>query len=221
MYSKPLLHICPKYSVNTVSSFIVQIACTQHWCQNAVHKARISYQFFNEPVWPGCYNRVIILYKSNNKWSILCCKRCVLHLIMYTVNITNFFDFGVDAGDAQLDVWVENRRQLLLSTPIQFFGTLQSELFVSHLCTLSLHAGAWLLHIFWTHFLVLSHFCHMILCKIFNKVKKKLSKILAHCLNLGSTFFKLLSINLHHFALKLVEMLKFRHIQGANYTTSA
>ena len=129
--------------MNTVSSFVVRIACTQHvgvklyyWCQNAVHKARISYQFFTEPVRPGCYNRAIILCESNNKWLILCCKQCVLHLIMYTVNNTKFFDYGVDAGDAQLDVRV-GFRLFLLSMPIQFYETPQRELFVSHLCTLS------------------------------------------------------------------------------------
>ena len=63
---------------------------------------------------------------------------------MYTVNNTNFFDFGVDAGDAQLDVWDKFIR---LSTPIQFFETPQSELFVSHLPAHShLHARARLLH---------------------------------------------------------------------------
>ena len=58
---------------------------------------------------------------------------------MYTVNNTNFFDFGVDAGDAQL--MVEEARtsgfsQLL--TPIQFFERYQYQLFVSQLCILGL-----------------------------------------------------------------------------------
>ena len=146
-----------------------------YWCQNAVHKARISYQFFNEPMWP-CYIRAIILYKSNNKWLIiLCCKRWVLHLIMYTVNNTNFFDYGLDAGDAQLDVRV-GFTLFPLSTPIRFFGTPQSELFVSHLCILSPPCRGMLLHILWTHFFWYSPvlFCTIlnILCKIFSKVQK-------------------------------------------------
>ena len=55
---------------------------------------------------------------------------------MYTVNNTNFFDYGVDTDDAQLDVRV-GFTLFPLSTPVRFFGTPQSRLFVSHLCILS------------------------------------------------------------------------------------
>ena len=61
---------------------------------------------------------------------------------MYTVNKANFFGYGVDAGDAQFDVRV-GLRVILLSIPIQFFGTPESELFAHFY----LYAGAWLLHI--------------------------------------------------------------------------
>ena len=94
---------------------------------------------------------------------------------MYTVNNTNFFDYGVDAGDAQLDVRAE-RRLFLLSTPIQFFGTPQSRLFVSHLCTparqgmVATYTMNTLLH-------SLSHDLN-ILCEIFILARyKNLSKI--------------------------------------------
>ena len=168
--------------MNTVSSFIVQIAHTQHvgvklyyWCQNAVHKAVINFSLnlfglaFTTVLW-YCTNQ-------NNKWSILCCKRCVLHLIMYTVNNSNFFDYGVNTGDAQLDVRTENRRQLLLSTPIQFFGTPQSKLFVSHApmhtFTYTQGHGCYIYYeyIFWYCPIL---FCTIlnILCKIFSKVQE-------------------------------------------------
>ena len=58
---------------------------------------------------------------------------------MYTVNNTNFFDFGVIVGDAQLEQSDNGGSSpIYLSTPIQFFGTTQDTLFVSQLCILSL-----------------------------------------------------------------------------------
>ena len=87
---------------------------------------------------------------------------------MYTVNYTNFFDFGVSSGDAQLkeryldgssssgaqlewcldgsgsgDAQLEryldgSSPPIILSTPIQLFGTTQDTLVVSQLCILSL-----------------------------------------------------------------------------------
>ena len=92
---------------------------------------------------------------------------------MYTVNNTNFFDYGVDAGDAQLDVRAE-RRPFLLSTPIQFFGTPQSRLFVSHLCTPA-RQGMIATYTMNTFFCILLHSLSHdlnILCKIFSKVQK-------------------------------------------------
>ena len=65
---------------------------------------------------------------------------------MYTVNITKFFDYGVDTGDTQLDGW---GKFIPLSMPVQFFETPQSKLFVSHLPAHShLHARARLLHMY-------------------------------------------------------------------------
>ena len=55
---------------------------------------------------------------------------------MYTVNNTNFFDFGVDAGDAQLMVDGISIGFLQLLTPIQLFERFQRTLFVSQLCIL-------------------------------------------------------------------------------------
>ena len=72
---------------------------------------------------------------------------------MYTANNTNFLDFGVDAGDAQLEWCLDGSGSgdaqleryldgssppIILSTPIQFFGTTQDTLFVSQLCIPSL-----------------------------------------------------------------------------------
>ena len=54
---------------------------------------------------------------------------------MYTVNNTNFFDFGVGSGDAQLgevDIPI-----FALLPPILFFGRPQHTLHVSQLCILS------------------------------------------------------------------------------------
>ena len=62
-------------------------------------------------------------------------------LIVYTVNNTNFFDFGVDTGDTQLERIDDGSSapiNLDISTPIQFFGTTQRTLYVSQLCILSL-----------------------------------------------------------------------------------
>ena len=49
---------------------------------------------------------------------------------MYTVNYTNFFEFGVDAGDAQLERFVAS---LNLSIPIRFFERPERFLSVSQL----------------------------------------------------------------------------------------
>ena len=58
---------------------------------------------------------------------------------MYTVNYTNFFDFGVDVGDTQLNrIDDGSSPPINLSTPIQFFGRTQYTLFVSQLYILSL-----------------------------------------------------------------------------------
>ena len=60
-----------------------------------------------------------------------------LFLIMCTVNNTNFFDFGVEAGDTQLMVEGVSSEFLPLETPIQVFERRQRQLFVSQLCILS------------------------------------------------------------------------------------
>ena len=61
---------------------------------------------------------------------------------MYTVNATNFFGFGVDAGDAQIGrVDDGNSQPINFSTPIRFFGTSQSTLYV-RISQLNLLAGA-------------------------------------------------------------------------------
>ena len=60
----------------------------------------------------------------------------ILHYIMNTVNYDNFFEFGVDAGDAELNGDISP--PITLSTPIQLFGRTGQTLFVSQLCTLSL-----------------------------------------------------------------------------------
>ena len=53
---------------------------------------------------------------------------------MYTVNYTNFFDFGVEAGDYQLGRFVAS---LGFPLPIRFFERPQRSLNVSQLCILS------------------------------------------------------------------------------------
>ena len=62
---------------------------------------------------------------------------------MHTVNYTNFFDFGVDVGDDQLQRFLDGSSPAInLSTPIQFFGRTQHTLFVSQLYTyFHLHTG--------------------------------------------------------------------------------
>ena len=66
-------------------------------------------------------------------------------LIMYAVNHPNFFDFGVNVGDAQLYGFYDaSSPPINLSTPIRFYGTAQHTLFVSqlhtlHLCTETIH----------------------------------------------------------------------------------
>ena len=56
--------------------------------------------------------------------------------IMNTVNYANFFEFGDDTGDAELNEWISPI--ITLSTPIQLLGRTWQTLFVSQLCTLSL-----------------------------------------------------------------------------------
>ena len=53
--------------------------------------------------------------------------------IMYTVNNTNFFDFGVDAGDFHLEAEDASFGFLPLFTPIQFVTRPQHTLYVSQL----------------------------------------------------------------------------------------
>ena len=55
---------------------------------------------------------------------------------MNTVNYDNFFEFGVDADDAELNGYISPA--ITLSTPIQLFGRTWQTLFVSQLCILSL-----------------------------------------------------------------------------------
>ena len=64
---------------------------------------------------------------------------CFNFLIVYTVNYTNFFDFGVDVGDTQFNrIDDGSSPPINLSPPIQFFGIAQHTLFVSQLY---LHTG--------------------------------------------------------------------------------
>ena len=76
---------------------------------------------------------------------------------MYTANNTNFIDFGVNAGDAQLELILLGNSNggsppINLPIPIQFFGRTQHTLFVSQLCILSLtcrnHSWWWVLLIY-------------------------------------------------------------------------
>ena len=55
---------------------------------------------------------------------------------IYTVNNINFYDFGVSAGDAQLQrsLFDNSSPRILLSVPFRFFGTPESILYVSQLC---------------------------------------------------------------------------------------
>ena len=61
-----------------------------------------------------------------------------MHIIWsctYTVSNTNFYDFGVSAGDAQLQRVADGSSpRILLSAPFRFFGTPESILYVSQLC---------------------------------------------------------------------------------------
>ena len=60
-------------------------------------------------------------------------------MIVCTVNYTNFFDFGVDVGDTQMNrIDDGSSPPINLSPPIQFFGIAQHTLFVSQLY---LHTG--------------------------------------------------------------------------------
>ena len=53
---------------------------------------------------------------------------------LYTVNNTDLFDFGVNAGDTQLEMILNgNSPPINLSAPIQFFGRTQHTIFVSRL----------------------------------------------------------------------------------------
>ena len=59
-----------------------------------------------------------------------------LHYIMYTVNYDNFFEFGVDTGDAELNGDISP--PITLPTPIQLFGRTDQTFSVSQLYILSL-----------------------------------------------------------------------------------
>ena len=91
---------------------------------------------------------------------------------MYTVNNTNFFDYGVNAGDTWFRVGY-GLRVFLLSTPIQFFGTPQSELIVSHapMHTLTYTQGHGC-YIYYEH---ISWYCPILFCTILKIQKFKLN----------------------------------------------
>ena len=58
---------------------------------------------------------------------------------LYTVNNTNFYPFGVDVGDAQLQTALDGSSPtIFLSTPFRFFETPESILYVSQLYILFL-----------------------------------------------------------------------------------
>ena len=57
----------------------------------------------------------------------------ILHYIMNTVNYDNFFEFGVDTGDAELNEY-KWPPTITLSTPIQLFGRTWQAFIVSQLC---------------------------------------------------------------------------------------
>ena len=57
----------------------------------------------------------------------------ILHYIMNTVNYDNFFEFGVDTGDAELNEYGPSPT-ITLSTPIQLFGRTWQAFIVSQLC---------------------------------------------------------------------------------------
>ena len=57
--------------------------------------------------------------------------------IMNTVNYDNFFEFGVDGGNAELNEYGLSS-PITLSTPIQLLGRTGQTLYVSQLCILSL-----------------------------------------------------------------------------------
>ena len=79
------------------------------------------------------------MYSTHKCHSIKCNRWYLNFLIVYTVNYDNFFDFGVNVGDAR-----ENRilsgssLPINLSTPIQLFGRTQHTVLVSQLCILLL-----------------------------------------------------------------------------------
>ena len=68
----------------------------------------------------------------------------VIMICTYTVNTTNFYDFGVSTGDAQLHT--SSSPPIFLSTPFRFFGTPESILYVSQLYTLCIHTDMYHLH---------------------------------------------------------------------------
>lgn len=57
---------------------------------------------------------------------------------MYTVNTTNFFEFGVNEGDTQMPMIDDgNSMAIHLPTPFRFYESHQHTLFVSQLCIFS------------------------------------------------------------------------------------
>ena len=91
------------------------------------------YKYCMLVVYTMCHSIWYIMKYSSARDSVL------TFLIVYTVNYTDFFDFGVCMGDAQLERLLDGSSPPInLSTPIQFFGRTQHTLFVSQLCILSL-----------------------------------------------------------------------------------
>ena len=73
-------------------------------------------------------------------------------MFIYTVDNNNFYNFGVSAGDAQLQRVDDDGSSpfILLSTPFRFFGTPESILYVSQLCTyFHVHTDMFQLHSNW------------------------------------------------------------------------
>ena len=63
----------------------------------------------------------------------------LLHLTSHTVDYSNFFDFGVDAGDTRLNrIDDGSSPPFSLPLPIQFFERSQSTIYVSWFCILTL-----------------------------------------------------------------------------------
>ena len=70
---------------------------------------------------------------------------------MYTVNNTNFFDFGVNVGDAKLGMVLDGYSLPISLSTIRFYETTQRILYVSQL--IHLHTGT-VMGVSYTHTLV-------------------------------------------------------------------